>query len=510
MFGTNGNSARKTSFGNAPDEDESEHDTPRHIVKLQLSSRNRIPRTTQTVAYYADGDELSDENSVAHLPRRTSKSKHTEHGTVEVDGSLPASKFEMEDRGSQRMSDSASESEEQYKPRKSTRRAQQISSDASQDEHDSVQPQTRMPRKTIERSSRGRRPGQSISDEDEYIAESGEEDLISDNSLTSEADDLNNFVEDDENLSRPRRPKHSKRSNARSSRRPRPTRRSTRVAVSKSDSDSHSSGSDIQAELEDLRPAREVVKSRELRERTNRPDYAIPPPLTDQIIAASTPPRKRTTINMRSSFRGLYPEYSSLGIGLPSNNQTFGNFGPAKGLHSDSDSSDEEGQTSRTTAKAVAGALLPAMKSMDQSGGGGPSNLGKIKGSNLADADPIGIDKNVSFESVGGLEDHINQLKEMVSLPLLYPEIFERFRIAPPRGVLFHGPPGTGKTLMARALAASCSSEGQKISFYMRKGADCLSKWVGEAERQLRLLFDEAKANQPSIIFFDEIDGLAP
>ena len=77
----------------------------------------------------------------------------------------------------------------------------------------------------------------------------------------------------------------------------------------------------------------------------------------------------------------------------------------------------------------------------------------------------------------------------------------------PPRGVLFHGPPGTGKTLLARALANSVSSEGRKVTFYMRKGADALSKWVGEAERQLRLLFDEARKTQPSIIFFDEIDG---
>ncbi|KAF8416228.1 ATPase, partial [Terfezia claveryi] len=64
---------------------------------------------------------------------------------------------------------------------------------------------------------------------------------------------------------------------------------------------------------------------------------------------------------------------------------------------------------------------------------------------------------------------------------------------------------------MARALASSCSTQtGKKVTFYMRKGADCLSKWVGEAERQLRLLFEEAKNSQPSIIFFDEIDGLAP
>lgn len=127
-----------------------------------------------------------------------------------------------------------------------------------------------------------------------------------------------------------------------------------------------------------------------------------------------------------------------------------------------------------------------------------------------ADADPLGVDLNVTFDQVGGLDDQINQLKEMVALPLLYPELFQQFGITPPRGVLFHGPPGTGKTLLARALAASCSSQTTKIAFFMRKGADCLSKWVGEAERQLRLLFEEARNAQPSIIFFDEIDGLAP
>jgi SpoVK/Ycf46/Vps4 family AAA+-type ATPase len=110
----------------------------------------------------------------------------------------------------------------------------------------------------------------------------------------------------------------------------------------------------------------------------------------------------------------------------------------------------------------------------------------------------------------------------MVVFPLMYPEIFQKFSITPPRGVLFYGPPGTGKTLVARALANTCSNSGHKVSFYMRKGthprnppnsyqgADCLSKWVGEAERQLRLLFEQASQNQPSIIFFDEIDGLAP
>uniref|UniRef100_A0A3B5A2Y3 ATPase family AAA domain-containing protein 2 n=1 Tax=Stegastes partitus TaxID=144197 RepID=A0A3B5A2Y3_9TELE len=131
-------------------------------------------------------------------------------------------------------------------------------------------------------------------------------------------------------------------------------------------------------------------------------------------------------------------------------------------------------------------------------------------GASLADVDPMNLDNSVKFDSVGGLSNHIQSLKEMVVFPLLYPEIFEKFKIQPPRGCLFYGPPGTGKTLVARALANECSQGDRKVSFFMRKGADCLSKWVGESERQLRLLFDQAYLMRPSIIFFDEIDGLAP
>lgn len=69
---------------------------------------------------------------------------------------------------------------------------------------------------------------------------------------------------------------------------------------------------------------------------------------------------------------------------------------------------------------------------------------------------------------------------------------------------------GTGKTLLARALANECSFGSRKVSFFMRKGADLLSKWVGESEKQLRLLFEQAAQMKPSIIFFDELDGLAP
>ncbi|PRW59558.1 ATPase family AAA domain-containing-like isoform X1 [Chlorella sorokiniana] len=137
------------------------------------------------------------------------------------------------------------------------------------------------------------------------------------------------------------------------------------------------------------------------------------------------------------------------------------------------------------------------------------THLGREKAGN-AEITPLQVDPSVTFDTVGGLDHYIKALKEMIFLPLVYPELFERFHIAPPRGVLFYGPPGTGKTLVARALAAHASRAGKKVSFFMRKGADVLSKWVGEAERQLRLLFEEAQRHQPAIIFFDEIDGLAP
>ena len=98
----------------------------------------------------------------------------------------------------------------------------------------------------------------------------------------------------------------------------------------------------------------------------------------------------------------------------------------------------------------------------------------------------------------------------MIVLPLVYPELFQHYKIKPPRGVSFYGPPGTGKTLVARALVNECSSPDRRITFFMRKGADCLCKYVGESERQLRLLFHRAYQQRPSILFFDEIDGLAP
>ncbi|CAH2044060.1 unnamed protein product, partial [Iphiclides podalirius] len=129
----------------------------------------------------------------------------------------------------------------------------------------------------------------------------------------------------------------------------------------------------------------------------------------------------------------------------------------------------------------------------------------------LRDIQPVEVDGSVRFTSVGGLEEHIKCLREMVLFPLMYPDLFNKFKTRPAKGVLFHGPPGTGKTLLARALANECSLVGgRKVAFFMRKGADCLKKWVGESERHLKLLFQQANKMKPSIIFFDEIDALAP
>ncbi|XP_062094452.1 uncharacterized protein LOC133800497 [Humulus lupulus] len=114
------------------------------------------------------------------------------------------------------------------------------------------------------------------------------------------------------------------------------------------------------------------------------------------------------------------------------------------------------------------------------------------------------------WESVAGLQDVIRCMKEVVILPLLYPEFFDTLGLTPPRGVLLHGYPGTGKTLVVRALIGACARGDKRIAYFARKGADCLGKYVGDAERQLRLLFQVAEKCQPSIIFFDEIDGLAP
>jgi hypothetical protein len=171
------------------------------------------------------------------------------------------------------------------------------------------------------------------------------------------------------------------------------------------------------------------------------------------------------------------------------------------------DSSDDEAPARPPGGIPGATPMTPQVAQTHNIESGGSRNLGRVTKKDMADVTPLDVSPEIGFDSVGGLDDHINKLKEMVLLPLLYPELYSKWKIPPPRGVLFHGPPGTGKTLLARALASSVSTNNRKVTFYMRKGADVMSKWVGEAERQLRLLFEEARKNQPAIIFFDEFDG---
>ncbi|MCW1292826.1 MAG: CDC48 family AAA ATPase [Candidatus Parvarchaeota archaeon] len=113
--------------------------------------------------------------------------------------------------------------------------------------------------------------------------------------------------------------------------------------------------------------------------------------------------------------------------------------------------------------------------------------------------------RQVSYEDIGGLDDAVSKIREMVEIPLRHPEIFMRLGIEPPKGVLLYGPPGTGKTLLARAVASESGA-----SFFSINGPEIISKWVGDAEKRLREIFENAEKNAPSIIFIDEIDAIAP
>jgi len=111
----------------------------------------------------------------------------------------------------------------------------------------------------------------------------------------------------------------------------------------------------------------------------------------------------------------------------------------------------------------------------------------------------------VSYEDIGGLGKELQRVREMIELPLKYPQIFERLGIDPPKGVLLHGPPGCGKTLIARAVANETAAYFTHIT-----GPEIMGKFYGESEARLRSVFEEAKAHAPAILFIDEIDSIAP
>ncbi|KAI1816084.1 AAA-domain-containing protein [Poronia punctata] len=337
-----------------------------------------------------------------------------------------------------------------------------------------------------------------------------------------------------------RRGKSSPAKSRRSSRRPRNADDSAEEEVLDQD--------ELAEELEDLRESSQSLRrprrrrspeilfeeNKRRRRVVKKVDYSILPlnqanfeiEEDDGVPPVSTPARRRGRANAATyTTRALHTLAGPFGGVSGETALAEGPWGDASGIvvgNADSDSSDDEmnarsgglgnpSATPRGLLSAAAGGQLASGEGPGNRIGTLAPNVGKVKDHKaLADADPLGVDLSVDFTQVGGMEGHIEQLKEMVQLPLLYPDMFTRFHVTPPRGVLFHGPPGTGKTLLARALANSVGFGGRKITFYMRKGADALSKWVGEAEKQLRLLFEEARKTQPSIIFFDEIDGLAP
>ncbi|OBA19361.1 AAA-domain-containing protein [Metschnikowia bicuspidata var. bicuspidata NRRL YB-4993] len=426
------------------------------------------------------------------------------------------------------------------------------------DEDEEIMPSRKRARKAARRAER---PENEDSDfkaddvsDDEHLSEpSGDEsDFLTKYNKLREKQFVATDEEDDSihNSSRMRRSKsRSRRDRLRSE--PLERRPKRRLAAGHDDDDGADDLADddsIQQEINDLydsSPDASPIKHK-LRERERKIDYTIPSLITNEneneLYAAAQPSsqlfrsRGRRPPGNKSEFRNLlFPTAGPFGgsdvVSLMGQNIPPGGIpipgmtsGPnlSMALGNDSDSSDEDfapiagNQGMPGSINQVPG--LTNTQAKDDFRGGSFVNNTNIRGAqlnekkknSLSDTDPLGVDMNIDFSAVGGLDNYIDQLKEMVALPLLYPELYQNFSITPPRGVLFHGPPGTGKTLMARALAASCSTPSRKITFFMRKGADCLSKWVGEAERQLRLLFEEAKNQQPSIIFFDEIDGLAP
>jgi transitional endoplasmic reticulum ATPase len=111
----------------------------------------------------------------------------------------------------------------------------------------------------------------------------------------------------------------------------------------------------------------------------------------------------------------------------------------------------------------------------------------------------------VTYDDLGGLGETLDQVREMIELPLKHPELFQRLGIDPPKGVLLYGPPGTGKTLLARAVANEADAR-----FFHIAGPEIMGRYYGESEQRLREVFQQAQQQSPSIIFIDEIDSIAP
>jgi len=145
--------------------------------------------------------------------------------------------------------------------------------------------------------------------------------------------------------------------------------------------------------------------------------------------------------------------------------------------------------------------------------GGDRGHSGKRRAEPGVESDPRTVtggppaeeaDYGVTYEDIGGLDEELELVREMIELPLTEPDLFARLGIDPPKGVLMHGPPGTGKTLIARAVANEVDAHFEVIN-----GPEIVSKYKGDSERELRERFETATANQPAIVFIDELDSIA-
>ncbi|AEO69440.1 uncharacterized protein THITE_2119849 [Thermothielavioides terrestris NRRL 8126] len=503
-----------------------------------LAKPPAIEEATQETDPKEDPGQLPDDADELALTKREDEPENPPEGEG-THGGEEAEDAAMEDQPEESAQTEAvppeDEDEDDDAPiTRRTRAARANAAATAEPEEAEAEPENRRGGRRLTRKSRlrSRKSLQEPSSDFEPGEESGE-----DEASASEGSKNDDGADDAE--STPTRRGRSSRARSRRSRRSRQDSGDEEVDLDKDE---------IAEELQELRessrsrPRRTRRRSpsiqyeeRTTKRRTKPVNYSIPAidPAAleaeeDDDEPAATPARNRRGGRGASSQvweRTLNTTYGPFGGGGGPGSLLGGPWGTGATGGVDSDSSDDEmvqrsgiggtvGMTPTTGAPAV-GLFNPVGQTHNADGtggiGGATPQVGKAKNQKaFADADPLGVDMSVDFSKVGGLQGHIDQLKEMVQLPLLYPELFLKFHVTPPRGVLFHGPPGTGKTLLARALANSVGSGGRKISFYMRKGADALSKWVGEAEKQLRLLFEEARRTQPSIIFFDEIDGLAP
>mmetsp|Transcript_17479 Transcript_17479/g.61389 ORF Transcript_17479/g.61389 Transcript_17479/m.61389 type:complete len:1074 (-) Transcript_17479:253-3474(-) len=136
---------------------------------------------------------------------------------------------------------------------------------------------------------------------------------------------------------------------------------------------------------------------------------------------------------------------------------------------------------------------------------GAPIGTEILCGDEISEEDLFADLKKEGYADIGGLSEQLEQIREIIELPLRHPKLFQTIGVKPPKGVLMHGPPGCGKTLIARAVAAETGA-----FFFLINGPEIMSKMAGESESNLRKAFEEAEKNAPAIIFIDEIDSIAP